>query len=84
MREFLIGLITKYVPLPAEREIIESMINAGEEGLAIEIIAENYYENDICLTSEENSELKAIAETLQLPRVYLEMIVGLRVTPNAH
>ncbi len=74
MRQFLTRLIARYEPQPAGKDTVTSMINAGEEGVAVEIIAENYYEHDVALTAEEKSELKEIGERLQLSQDYLEMI----------
>ena len=82
MKEFLIKLIAKYEPLPARRDLIEGMINAGEEGVAVEIIAENCYDNHVCLTAEESAALKTVAEELHLSRDYVDMIAKLPVAPS--
>lgn len=81
MREFLLSLIEKHDPQPAGKETVASMINAGEEGVAVEIIADNYYEHDVALTAYEQTELKAIADQLQLSQGYLEMINDLPIVP---
>jgi hypothetical protein len=52
MRQFLTRLIEKHDPQPAGKDTVTSMINAGEESVAVEIIAENYYEHDVALTAE--------------------------------
>jgi len=79
MRQFLHSLIEKHDPQPAGRETVASLIVAGEEGVAVEILVENYYEHDVALTVAEQSELRAIAMRLDLSQDYLAMINDLPV-----
>ena len=82
MRQFLINLIEKNDPQPAGKEFITSMINAGEVGIAVETIAENYYEFDVALIAEEQLELKSIGKQLNLSKHYLEIINDLTIVAS--
>jgi len=74
MRDFLISLINKYDPLPAGRDTVESMIDAGEIKIALEIIIDNYYEYGISLTAEERRTIKNCSRTNMLQNNYLMLI----------
>lgn len=77
MQNFLLKLIEKYDPTPAGRSDLISLINAGEEAVALEIATVNYYENDVAISPDEKTKLIQIARYYSLSQDYLDMIENL-------